>query len=167
MRILNIVLHILKMALRVVTYVIGIIILLGYFSDSFLFLPRNINELLACYADVPFATLWGMYWSHFFNFLALPVEALMFCGFTMLPFIIRMCFTGMYNSISHEFETGDYTLVHVRTGDVVGGGFDGSGVIIVVIVRLLFCAVLLSLSPVLLPVFFVFDIIKAVKFFLD
>lgn len=73
----------------------------------------------------------------------------------------------MYNAFSHEFETGDYTLVHVRSGAVVGGGFDGTGMIIVVLVRLLFCAVLLSLSPVLIPVFFVFDIIKAVKFFFD
>lgn len=73
----------------------------------------------------------------------------------------------MYNAFSHEFETGDYTLVHARTGEVVGGGFDGTGMIVVVIVRLLLCMILLSLSPVLLPIFFIFDIIKVVKFFFD
>ena len=60
-----------------------------------------------------------------------------------------------------------YTLVHARTGEVVGGGFDGTGMIVVVIVRLLLCMILLSLSPVLLPIFFIFDIIKVVKFFFD
>ena len=77
----------------------------------------------------------------------------------MQLFILVFVITSYSIHYTKLYETGDYTLVHVRTGDVVGGGFDGSGVIIVVIVRLLFCAVLLSLSPVLLPVFFVFDII--------
>ncbi len=167
MRLLNIVLHIIKMILRVSTYAMGIVILLGYFGDYLNFMPANLSELFACYADVPFSRIWGMYWSGLFHFFALPIEALLFCGFTMIPLILRICFTGMYNAFSHEFETGDYTLVHVKTGNVVGGGFDGSGMVIVVIVRLLLCMLLLSLSVVLVPILFVFDIIKAVKFFFD
>lgn len=167
MRVLNIVLHIIKMVLRVTTYSIGVIILMGYFAKELDFIPRNINELVGCFSDVPFTTFMGMYFSHLFNFCALPVEMLGFCSFTLLPFILRATFTDFGNALSHELETGDYTLVNTRTGAVVGGGFDGSGVIIVILSRLFVAILFISLSFIIVPIMFVVDIIKLIRFFFD
>ncbi len=167
MRTINIILHILKMLLRLVTYTMGFVILLGAYARLFNFLPANLKELLTCYKDVPFGTIWKTYWSSLIHFENMPGQALLFCGFTMIPLFLRLSFTGFYNAFSHEYETGDYTLVYVRTGEVVGSGHDGTGMIAEVLSRLFICLLLFYLSIIFVPILFLGDLVKAIRFFFD
>ena len=71
MRTINIILHILKMLLRLVTYTMGFVILLGAYARLFNFLPANLKELLTCYKDVPFGTIWNVITSYSIHYTKL------------------------------------------------------------------------------------------------
>lgn len=78
-------------------------------------------------------------------------------AFTELPGIIRIFTKGLMGAIKYEMAVGEYDLVNIRTGEVVGHGSDGiqnAGlrILAVIICIALFLPTMMILKPVLLLV---------------
>lgn len=88
-----------------------------------------------------------------------PVGVL--AAFTELPAIIRVFTKGLWGAMKYEMAAGEYDLVNISTGEIVGHGNDGAGNALIRLLAALLCiAAFLPTMLIVKPFILVVNFIK-------
>jgi len=160
MRFSSLIIHSLKIVLRIFTYAVGLLLLLSLIGNDLRFKPSNLSELLYSFHDVPLNVIFERYFKHFFDIM---FNCATIAGFTMIPFAFRLGFKGFHEAFQHELDTGHYRIINTETNKEVYRGYDGlENAFMVILSRIIVIGMIFSLSFILIPIMLLWDIVKLV-----
>lgn len=147
-----------RIILGIVLYLFALFFFVGEINRIMDMHPVSFTVAYANIKGFSLKELIQAYLSDYKNMLY-PVGVL--AAFTELPAIIRVFTKGLWGAMKYEMAVGEYDLVNISTGEVVGHGNDGAGNALIRLLAALLCiAVFLPTMLIIKPFILLINFIK-------
>ena len=147
-----------RIILGIVLYLLAVFFFIGEINRIMDMHPVSFSVAYANMKGFSLKELIQVYLSDYKNMLY-PVGVL--AAFTELPAIIRVFTKGLWGAMKYEMAAGEYDLVNISTGEIVGHGNDGAGNALIRLLAALLCiAVLLPTMLIIKPFILLINFIK-------
>ena len=147
-----------RIILGIVLYLLAVFFFIGEINRIMDMHPVSFSVAYANIKGFSLKELIQAYLSDYKNMLY-PVGVL--AAFTELPAIIRVFTKGLWGAMKYEMAVGEYDLVNISTGEIVGHGDDGAGNALIRLLAALLCiAVFLPTMLIIKPFILLINFIK-------
>lgn len=147
-----------RIILGIVLYLLAVFFFIGEINRIMDMHPVSFSVAYANIRGFSLKELVQVYLSDYKNMLY-PVGVL--AAFTELPAIIRVFTKGLWGAMKYEMAAGEYDLVNISTGEIVGHGNDGAGNALIRLLAALLCiAVFLPTMLIIKPFILLINFIK-------
>lgn len=147
-----------RIILGIVLYLLAVFFFIGEINRIMDMHPVSFSVAYANMKGFSLKELIQVYFSDYKNMLY-PVGVL--AAVTELPSIIRVFTKGLWGAMKYEMAAGEYDLVNISTGEIVGHGNDGAGNALIRLLAALLCiAVFLPTMLIIKPFILLINFIK-------
>jgi len=147
-----------RIILGIVLYLLAVFFFIGEINRIMDMHPVSFSVAYANIRGFSLKELVQAYLSDYKNMLY-PVGVL--AALTELPAIIRVFTKGLWGAMKYEMAAGEYDLVNISTGEIVGHGNDGAGNALIRLLAALLCiAVFLPTMLIIKPFILLINFIK-------